>query len=126
MAPPLPPQHDPPAPARSNLKPSYGTLSTHQHTYAPAHEDEEAAAAVPVSALDAAAAAAALQINVAGPTTTPPMRWVPGEAYLVLFVLLYSANNAVLAGLMAKGYVCVKISTANIYVLKRSTLLFLT
>jgi len=111
MAPPPPPQHDPPAPTRSSLKPSYGTLPMHQYTYVPAaHEDEEAVVAVPVSALDAAAAAAALHIDAAGPTTTPPpKRWVPGEAYLVLFVLLYSANNAVLAGLMAKGYVFVRL-----------------
>lgn len=98
-------QHHSPAPASSrNVKPNYGTVPAHHHTYAPAHQDEEAAAAEPVSALDAAAAAAALQIDAAGlTTTTSRRRWVPGEAYLVLFVLLYSANNAVLAGLMAKG-----------------------
>ena len=110
MAPPLPnPQHhqSPAAPAHSTLKPNYGTVPAHQHTYAPAHVDEEAAAAVHVSALDAAAAAATLQIDAAGrTTTTPKRRWVPGWAYLVVFVLLYSANNAVLAGLMAKGCVC--------------------
>lgn len=38
----------------------------------------------------------------------PTRRWVPGWAYLVLFVLLYSANNAVLAGLMHQGYVDVQ------------------
>ena len=95
-----------PAQARSsNVKPNYGTVPTTQE-YHRAHKDEEALAAVPAVALDAAAiAAAALQIDAPSPTTPKRGRWVPGWTYLVLFVLLYSANNAVLAGLMAKGCV---------------------
>lgn len=43
--------------------------------------------------------------SAAPPTTTAPpqRRLVPGWAYLAAFVLLYSANNAVLALFMARG-----------------------
>lgn len=37
------------------------------------------------------------------PPLAPPRRLVPGWVYLVIFVLLYSANNAVLALFMARG-----------------------
>ncbi len=100
------PAHDSPAPALTNMKASYGTVPAQQLTYTPVHKDDKAVEAACVSALDAPAAAAALKIDAADPTTTmQTRRWVSGWAYLVLFVLLYSANNAVLAGLMAKGYV---------------------
>lgn len=82
-------------------KPSYGTVSpsTHRHVLP---IDQEAATAMPVVSLDATAGPA-----LATSTMILPKRlnWVPGWAYLVAFVLLYSANNAVLAGLMAKGCV---------------------
>lgn len=53
---------------------------------------------------DPSTTAAAAEIHT--PTSAPPTkRWIGGIAYLVIFVLLYSANNAVLAGLMDKGYV---------------------
>lgn len=104
MAP--PPALGSPTPAFTNMKASYGTVPVQQLTYAPVHEDDKDVEAVRGSALDAPAAAAALKMDAVGPTTTMhKRRWVPGWAYLAVFVLLYSANNAVLAGLMAKGYV---------------------
>lgn len=43
------------------------------------------------------------QPPLAAPTTAPQRRLVTGWVYLLVFVLLYSANNAVLALFMARG-----------------------
>jgi len=94
---------------RGDQKPEYGSISTNKISsiLEKGNENEEMNAGVPSSAGEAVATSVVEHKTGSSSSSDASggqfFFWVPGWAYLVLFVLLYSANNAVLSGLMARG-----------------------
>lgn len=94
---------------RGDQKPEYGSISTNKISsiLEKGNENEEMNAGVSSSASEAVATSVVEHKTGSSSSSDASggqlLFWVPGWAYLVLFVLLYSANNVVLSGLMARG-----------------------